>query len=140
MNLYNKYLLNKKKYNEYVILIESGIFIEVFDRDAIIINKLLDYKLISNNNRLRLGFPSRIINKVTIELNINHINYIVIDSNNNVKIKKKYKDNNYNKYIKEYKSLYEIDNRINIIYNRLNSKRKDNNINNILSKIEEVLN
>ena len=38
MKLYDKYLFNKGKYSEYVILIESGIFMEVFDGDAIIIN------------------------------------------------------------------------------------------------------
>ena len=79
MKLYEKYLINKNKYNNYVVLIKSGIFIETFDKDAIIINKLLGYKLINNNN-IRLGFSDKALNKVLLELRDNQINYVLIDN------------------------------------------------------------
>ena len=138
MRIYDKYFKVKKKYSEYVVLIKSGIFIEAFDKDAVIINKLLDYKLITNNN-IKLGFPDKVLNKVTLELDGNHINYVVVD-NDNIIDKKKYKDNNYNRCINDYKSFIQIDNRINIIYNRLKSMKENNNIDRILSSIEGILN
>ena len=35
MKLYEKYLINKNKYNNYVVLIKSGIFIDTFDKGNI---------------------------------------------------------------------------------------------------------
>ena len=138
MKLYDVYLNKKAKYYNYVVMIESGIFYETFDKDSVIINKLVGYKILNNSNKLRLGFPSGVLNKVILELKVNHINYLVISKNGEI-LKKKYKDNNYDSYISDFNYYINIDNRIDLIYNKLKLKMKDDNIDNILSGIEKVL-
>ena len=109
IDVYNDY---KVEYKEYVIIIESGIFYNVYNQDCSIIYNLLKYKIKYSNNNYLIGFPSSIIKKVTDILIDNKISYIIInkDENNNYFIleKNKAKHNNYNKFeIDNYKKLKE---------------------------------
>ena len=54
MKLYDIYLIRQAKYNKYVLLIESGMFIETYDKDAIILNKLLQYKKVPGNQFIKV--------------------------------------------------------------------------------------
>ena len=95
MKLIEVYLSKKEKYFDSVILIESGIFIEVFGDETSIINRLLGYKITSSSNMLKLGFPRKVIDKVLLVLRSKHINYLVLDKEGSILDKKKYKDNKY---------------------------------------------
>lgn len=120
IDVYNDY---KVEYKEYVIIIESGIFYNVYNQDCSIIYNLLKYKIKYSNNNYLIGFPSSIIKKVTDILIDNKISYIIInkDENNNYFIleKNKSKHNNYNKYEIDYNRLSYLNSRICNINNKL---------------------
>lgn len=139
MKLYDVYLKRQEKYQDYVLLIESGIFYETYNEDATILHKLLDYKILSNNLNIRLGFPQKIINKVLLVLESKHINYLILDKENNIINRKKYKDNNYSNYVKNISNYTDTNYRIEKICNKLKSKIEDKNLDEILSKIEALL-
>lgn len=139
MKLYDVYLTRQQKYQDYVLLIESGIFYEVYNEDATILNKLLQYKLLSNSFNIRLGFPQKIINKVLLVLENKHINYLILDKQNNIISRKKYKDNQYLNYVKDINDYTAANYRIEKICSKLKSKLGDVNLDIILSKIEDLL-
>lgn len=139
MKLYDVYLKRQDKYQDYVLLIESGIFYETYDEDATILNKLLNYKILSNNMNIRLGFPKKIIDKVLLVLESKHINYLILDKDNNIINRKKYKDNKYSNYVKNISNYTDANYRIEKICNKLKSKIEDANLEELLSKIEDLL-
>ena len=139
MKLYEVYLNRKIKYKDYILLIESGMFMESYNDDASLLNKILGYKILSKNSMIRIGFPSNNLSKVILILESKHINYLVLNKNNEIINRKKYKDNNYDKYTNDTFSLLDRSNRITKIYNRLQSKIDDDNIDKIILKIEELL-
>lgn len=139
MKLYEIYLNRKIKYKDYVLLIESGMFMESYNDDASLLNKVLGYKILSKNSMIRVGFPSNNLSKVILMLESKHINYLVLNKNNEIINRKKYKDNNYDNYSNNVSNLLDRSNRISKIYNRLQSKIDDDNIDKIILKIEELL-
>ena len=139
MKLYEVYLNRKIKYKDYILLIESGMFMESYNDDASLLNKILGYKILSKNSMIRVGFPSNNLSKVILILESKHINYLVLNKNNEIINRKKYKDNNYNNYSNNVSNLLDRSNRIAKIYNRLQSKIDDDNIDKIILKIEELL-
>ena len=92
MKLREVHLNKKEKYIDSVILIESGIFIEVFDSDSAIINKLLGYKITIGSNILKCGFPKSGLDRVLLILKSKYINYLVLDKEGKIIDKKKYKE------------------------------------------------
>ena len=90
-----KYYKYKLDYRNYLILIKIGSFYECFDKDALIINKLFNYKLKRINNSFKLGFPIKAIDKIILKLNKKNINYLIVDEKI---IKKEFKESNYLKY------------------------------------------
>ena len=139
MKLRDVYLTNKEKYFDYVVLIESGIFIEVFGEEASIINSLLGYKITNSSNILKCGFPKKGLDKVLLILKSRHINYIVFNKEGNVLDKKKYKDNKYMDYINNKDSLIRREIRINNIYNKLRNNIDSSDIDSTLSSIKELV-
>ena len=91
---YYKYKMNYKKN---ICIFRIGIFYEVFDNDALIINKIFNYKIKNISNTFKLVFPIKNIDKVINRMKDNHINYIIVD---NDRIIDKYEDydNTYNNY------------------------------------------
>ncbi len=125
---YYKY---KVKYKDYIIMMKYGNFYETLDNDALIMNKLFDYKLTKLSNTFKVGFPILSLNSVLDKLNKYSINYIVIDED----IISEFEINNY--------SNYSFD--LNIIkYNLLTFKEitkylNDNLLNNnITSKLDRI--
>lgn len=91
-----KNLKNKNKYS--IVIVQSGMFYNIYGKDAAIIAHLLGYKLFLYGNKLCLSFPSSNLEMVTGRLRIMDIAYIII--------KGKYKEvyvGNPNKYIGIYK-------------------------------------
>lgn len=132
MKLIETYSMHKIKYPKYVIMIKCGNFYEVIGEEAYIINNLFDYKIKEFCNTKKVGFPIISYNKVTSKLNDFKINYLTIDDGTT---KKKFKNNNYDKYI----GSLDIDSRINNIKEKLVILKESSSIVNILKSIETII-
>ena len=140
IDIYNEY---KDNYKDYVLIIESGIFYSVFNKDTSIIYSLLNYKIKKSSNNYIVGFPTSNLEIVLNNLNNNNISYLVInkDLDNNYFIKDKYisLNNKHNDYIIDINRLRYLNNRIDNIYKELNKKVFDSNIEKLLFEIENLL-
>ena len=82
---------------DYLIFIKgSGKFYNLYNDDALIINYLLNYKIIKNNT---CGFPECALNKVINEIEKVKISYVVQEMGNIIERK------NYKKLNKYYETL-----------------------------------
>ena len=100
-----KYKELNKIYENYVILIVNGKFLETFNKDAIVVNRLVGYKLMIYRKYVKLGFSIDFKNRVLIELEKNNINYIVYY--NSIVDKVKFKYNMYKKYYMDFINMVE---------------------------------
>ena len=132
-----KYYKYKIGYNDYICMIKVGNFYEVFDKDALIINKVFQYKLKVIKNTFKVGFPIKTIDNVLDKLKELDINYIVVDNN---KVLYEYKSNNnqYQTYQFDNQYLYYQSIRIDNIIKYLDNNR-NNDISNILDKMDKML-
>ena len=130
-----KYIKLKEKYPKSVIIIKSGNFYDCLNDDAIIINKLFNYKIKELNKYIRVGFPINSLNRVRAILTKYEINYITVD-NNDITYSK-FIRNNYSKYC--CNDYFVIKNKINNINDILNNNILDPSINNIISSIEGII-
>ncbi len=130
-----KYIKLKEKYPKFVIIIKSGNFYDCINDDAIIINKLFNYKIKELSKYIRVGFPLTSLNRVRIILTKYEINYITVD-NNDITYSK-FTKNNYSKYSSN--DYFVIKNKINNINDILNNNILDPSINNIISSIEGII-
>ena len=133
-----EYYKYKTNYSEYIIIIKSGNFYEIIDKDALIINKLFKYKITKLADTIKCGFPITSIKKVVKLLNDQNINYIIIE-NNNITINKDFENNSYNKFEFDINNIKYNFFRINKITKYLNDN-VFNNINTLLDSIEEIIN
>lgn len=129
---YYKY---KVKYKDYIIMMKYGNFYETLDNDALIMNKLFDYKLTKLSNTFKVGFPILSLNSVLDKLNKYSINYIVIDED----IISEFEINNYSNYsfdlnIIKYNLLT-----IKEITKYLNDNLLNNNITSKLDRIKDII-
>lgn len=138
MKLIDTYYNYKLKYKEYVVLLKSGIFYECFNDDIGIIYSLFHYKIKNNGSNYVVGFPNNSLSKICNVLGNNNINYIIVDKDNIID-KYKSKNNNYSKYYIDLNRLQYITYKIEDIYNKLNNKILDNNIEKILLSIGDLL-
>ena len=130
--LYNKY---KFDYKDYILLIKSGNFYICLNNDAIVMNNIFNYKIKESTNFIKVGFPINSKLKVKKHLDIINVNYVILDKE--IIDKRKFQNNNYNKYSSKhnYKIYLNRIKRINdILKGNLN-----NNISSILDEIEEIL-
>ncbi len=81
-----KYYSYKLNYRNYIILLKIGAFYECFDRDALIIYKLFNYKIKRISNTFKCGFPINNIENVEKELTKNNIFYLSIQNDEITKI------------------------------------------------------
>lgn len=131
-----KYYKYKLDYKNYLLLLKFGSFYETIDNDAFIINKIFNYKLKKLSNTFKSGFPISSLNKVLDKLNECHINYIVIDDD--IVLKKDFKNNNYSNYIFNDKEIFYNSLRVEKIIKFLNDN-VGSDINDQLSEIEKIL-
>ena len=85
---------------ECIKLKSQGIFYNVYDKDAYVLYSITDYKITNG----RLGFPINSLEKIKKILDDKNINYKIID---NKPEEKTFNKNNYNKYYKLGKRLYD---------------------------------
>lgn len=74
-----KYYKYKSAYSNYLIFIKVGSFYECFSKDALIINKLFNYKIKKISSTFKCGFPINNIEYVISKLKQNNINYIILE-------------------------------------------------------------
>ena len=134
-----KYYKYKIKYKEFIVLIKFGNFYEIFDNDALIFNKLFNYKVNRLKNTFKAGFPISKLDSIIYLLNNKNINYVVINNDDIVSINE-FDNNNYNKYnfdkdLINY-NIVMIDN----IISYLNDNILNSEIYEKLNKIEEIIN
>ena len=126
----------KKKYLNFIVLMQMGNFFEVLGSDCYMIHDIFGYKVSPYSKTIRSGFPITSLNKVTDKLDSLKINYLVI-KNGEIEIKRKFNMNHYNNHLK-METLSTTD-RITMIYHKLLSLEGTSNIDSILSKVEKVL-
>lgn len=89
--LYHFYQLTKMKHPDKVILIKSGTFYVILEKDAILVNDLLGLKLTPlNENIVKCGFPIISLPKYEKMLQSNYIDYFVTELNENYSQLKSY--------------------------------------------------
>ena len=130
-----KYIKLKEKYPKSVIIIKAGNFYDCINDDAIIINKLFNYKIKELSKYIRVGFPKSCLNRVRIILTKYEINYITVD-NNDIKYSK-FSRNNYSKYSSN--DYFIVKNKINSINDILSNNILNPNIKDIVSSIEGII-
>ena len=86
----NKYFIVKGRY-----------FWNCFYRDAVIVHYVTGYVLHNN----KLGFPSKVLNKVLEKISALNINYILVYELDDI-VKYEYTSNSYTFYLEECMSLY----------------------------------
>lgn len=133
-----KYYKYKIDYNDYVVLVKAGNFYECFGNDALVLNKLLNYKIKLFKNTLKVGFPVNGIESIKDILKIHNIYYMVINDDKPILTNFDYK-NLYNNYIFNTELIYYNLMRIEKIYKSLTENITSSNINNILNNIENVI-
>ena len=133
--MFETYIKTKQNYPKSVIMIKVGNFYVCLNDDAIVMNRILNYKIKEFNNYIRVGFPTSNINKVKMILTKYEINYVTVDNNDT--IYSKFTKNNYSKY--NSNDYFIIKNKINDITNILNNNIENPDINNIIKIIESIL-
>ena len=128
----------KIEYKEYIILFKSGSFYVCFNEDAIVMNKIFNYKLVELKENVRIGFPISLIDKNLNILEKNKINYIIVEQKNII-ARRKYKFNNYCKYSENLDYVLNVCSRIQSITKKLQYIKDYKKIENILNQIEEIL-
>lgn len=128
----------KAEYNDYILLFKSGSFFIAFDEDAVILNKIFNYKLVSLKNNFKVGFPLSLKDKNIEVLKNKKINYVIIEDRK-ISSSQKFKFNNYKKYKENFLKIMSIDYRISNITKRLKSISNNEDIEKVLDKLEEVL-
>ena len=139
IDTYNSY---KIKYKEYVVVIKSGMFYDVFNDDVAIMYSLFRYKIKNNGSNYLVGFPEKSIDKVKDVFKQNKINYIVLDKiNENYEIVDKFRSNknNYKNYNIDLMKIKYLTYKIDSIYNKLSEKILDKNIEKLIFDIEKLL-
>jgi len=132
----DKYYILKEEYQDYVILFKVGSFYISFNNDALVMNKIFNYKTLEVGNFIKCGFPLNSLNKVLDVLENKEINYLIFSET--IVDKKKYKTNNYKNYLVS-KNVRSIIKRINEINEILKNNINNSKINNVIDEIEEVL-
>ena len=118
-------------------------FYRCYDKDAYIVSYLLGYKLNSNSANDMAGFPSSSIKDVTNKLILNNVDYKIIKVN---KLSLEIIDNFSARNDNNYETIYEksciytkLKNKINRLSQKLVEKIGNDNIDEVLNKIENII-
>lgn len=133
-----EYYKYKIDYKDFIIMIKSGNFYEILDKDAVILNQILGYILSKISDTVKCGFPLSSLNKVITKLNEEQINYIVID-NKEIVNSEKFNNNTYKTFKMDINTIKYNFIRINKITKYLNENAYSN-INELLEEIEKLIN
>ena len=108
--------------NSINIIETNKMFYNVYEIDAYIFNYIFEYKVLDNK---KVGFPSSILNKVINTLEDKHINYNIIFRNKDNIIKDFKKINNYDKYKEKAIEQMDINNKVNIMIDKIKNASRE---------------
>ncbi len=128
----------KLEYKEYIILFKSGNFYVSFDEDAIILNKIFNFKINELKNNIKVGFPINSLEKYIKNLGHLNINYLII-SNKEIVSKISFDENNYNKYEQSVFNTISINNKLRNICEFIKSISDIEIKREIIDKIDNIL-
>ena len=110
-----KYEKYKNEYLNSVILIKSGNFYATINDDALIMKSLFNYQIIKD----KIGFPLNSIEKVKDRLNEYKVNYIIINSEEEINKKDFESNNNYLQILNNYKKQEYKDKMKKLLFDRI---------------------
>lgn len=139
MKILDEYMVLKKKYINYIIIIKVGSFYHVYTDDVYILNYFFNYKIFEYSTTLKIGFPINNIDKIIDSLNIEKFNYIVVNNDIKTITNNRMTKHKYQKLINKAQERYNIKSRIEKIYIKLNDLISDVKINKIIESIEKLL-
>ena len=119
----------KRIHKSCVIAVKIGNFYHVYGKDAYIFSYLLGYKIVEKEGIPCCGFPINAISKVENILEKRKINYVVVD-----------RRNNYDKIFEKSKQTIEIILKIQKINQFLIQHKEDEKIEEILERMEKIIN
>lgn len=125
-----------------IMLIKVGGFYRAYGKDACILSNLFNYKIKQEEDIIICGFPTKVISKVSAQLENKKINYRILDSRDNYNVEEKTDFKNLNTYDKQYQaSRIYVNNqrRIDDIYEYLCKNSKKENLKNLLKEMEELI-
>mgnify|MGYP000039084488 CR=1 FL=1 len=135
----------KKIHKEDIVLVKIGKFYYSYGKDAYILSYKFGYKLmkIEKFNVYSCAFPTQSYTKVIANLERCKINYLLVDRRNNYDVEEFSNNGNlntYNKWFEKAKKSINIKIRMDKIYNYIIENMDKDYINNILNKMEEIIN
>ena len=140
MRLIDKYNKNKESNENSIVLIKSGIFYKTFNNDAYIVAHLCNYKINRLSNFVMVGFPENTIENVKEKLLKENVSFVIINEDNRIlSSKNKFIKSNYKVLLDRSCKLNNIEMEIERIKSTLDILKGTNTINDIISKIKEII-
>ena len=127
-----------------LVLIRVGTFYIAYGKDAYIVSYLFGYKIkpVDSTNYASCGFPVGSINKIKTALETRKINYVLLNKSDNYEVEEIDDNKNLNKYEEIYDKAHKcirLKDRISGINNYLMDSVNQDNIKDIIYKIEEII-
>ena len=133
----------KEIYGNYICMLKSGAFYHCYNKDAVIMSYLFEYKLKNvEQSRKECGFPLKLSDKVIEKLKNKNINYIIIDDKENYQNGDKCdfkEENKYNEFYNKANIYMNYKIRINNINEYLLQNIEQKDFIKLLGKIEETI-
>jgi len=136
----DKYFEAKVNSLNEIVIIKSGVFCVVFNEDAQIMSYLFNYKIKAISDYKIIGFPNKNLEKVTNKLRMLGLGYVtIIDNTTHVSKRNNITESKYKRLLTKSAKVYEMNNRINNIMDKLQSLKITGDIDNTLSQLEDIL-
>lgn len=133
----------KEIHPEFLTLVKIGSFYHAYGKDSYILSYLFQYKLKTiENNYSTCGFSSSTLNKVLAKLELEQINYLILDRRNNYEVDEKCdykKKNQYKKIFDEAYPNIKLRNRVEAIYQYMLDNIHEKDFKNILVDMEKII-
>lgn len=126
------------EYKDYLLIFKSGNSYILFDEDAIIINKIFEYKINDLKNNIKVGFPINSLDKCLDKLETLNINFLIVDNKAIIK-KQNYEVNNFSNYIESVFEYISINNKVKVINDFIKSMNDNNKKIELVHKIEKII-
>ncbi len=144
MSIVNMVKTIKDIHEKDLVLIRVGIFYVAYGKDAYIVSYLFGYKIkpVDSTNYASGGFPVGSINKIKTALETRKINYVLLNKSDNYEVEEIDDNKNLNKYEEIYDKAHKyirLKDRISGINNYLMDSVNQDNIKDIIYKIEEII-
>lgn len=144
MSVVNMIKTIKEIHEKDLVLLRIGTFYIAYGKDAYIVSYLFGYKIkpIDSTNYASCGFPVGSINKIKTALETRKINYVLLSKSTNYEVEEMDDNKNLNTYEEVYNKAHKyirLRDRISGINNYLIDNINQENIKNVIFKIEEII-